>query len=453
LGTVDNPGGTGTFGDPFESTAIAANENCRFVGWYVGKEPVVAGEDITITGNTLKVKLTAETGGRTYTAKFISQYTIAFESSDETLGTVDNPGGTEDSGTFLESTATANENCDFDGWFEGDNQITATTGDIFVSNNGLKLNVKSSLEVNTKTYTAQFTARKYTVNFTTSGPGGSIGTTSSTDVAGNTLSCTAEIGSDYDGVTWYDADGLAIIEIDDTKDIYVKEKSLYIKSSSSVHNKTFTARFGKCAPRISYNGSQLVSTRDPKDYGVFFQFGSVLAWSATDYDPTVAWNVTDLLPNWNNSWSVGNENFPDQTLTNVKAGKGDPCKLVGLSKTQISGGTVDNGTWRTPSKAEYEDFAFRRSNLTAMNGVKGRYFGSDSSEFGTGGEFLPAVGYRIITDGTIRSQGELGYYLSRTIPISGQGVSIGYRLRFSKDNVSLDYSDQAYAFSVRCVPQ
>ncbi|MGL5979938.1 MAG: hypothetical protein ACRCZY_03500, partial [Phocaeicola sp.] len=70
LGTVDKPGGTGDSGTFLESTAKAANENCRFVGWYVGNEPVVAGDDITITGNKLEVTLTAETGGKTYTAKF-----------------------------------------------------------------------------------------------------------------------------------------------------------------------------------------------------------------------------------------------------------------------------------------------------------------------------------------------------------------------------------------------
>ncbi|MGL5980586.1 MAG: fimbrillin family protein, partial [Phocaeicola sp.] len=69
LGTVDNPGGTGVIGDPFESTA-AAKENCTFEGWFVEGQPVVAGDDITITGNTLMVKLTEETGGKTYTAKF-----------------------------------------------------------------------------------------------------------------------------------------------------------------------------------------------------------------------------------------------------------------------------------------------------------------------------------------------------------------------------------------------
>ncbi|MGL5979306.1 MAG: InlB B-repeat-containing protein, partial [Phocaeicola sp.] len=162
LGTVDKPGGTGDSGTFLESTATAANENCRFVGWYVDTEPVVAGEDITITGNTLKVKLTEVTGGKTYTAKFISQYTIAFESSNTGLGTVDKPGGTGDSGTFLESTATANENCRFVGWYV-DTEPVVAGDDITITGNTLK--VKLSSETGGKTYTAKFEQAVPTVEF------------------------------------------------------------------------------------------------------------------------------------------------------------------------------------------------------------------------------------------------------------------------------------------------
>ncbi|MGL5981544.1 MAG: hypothetical protein ACRCZY_11865 [Phocaeicola sp.] len=92
LGTVDNPGGTGDFGDIFKSTATA-NENCTFVGWYVGSDPVVAGDDITITGNTLKVKLSEATGGKTYTANF--EQAVALPEFSFTIKTTSaNPGYT-----------------------------------------------------------------------------------------------------------------------------------------------------------------------------------------------------------------------------------------------------------------------------------------------------------------------------------------------------------------------
>ncbi|MGL5981364.1 MAG: InlB B-repeat-containing protein [Phocaeicola sp.] len=191
LGTVSNPGGTGTIGKPFESTAIAAEENCRFVGWYVGNDPVVAGEDITIIGDTLKVKLTEVTGGKTYTAKFISQYTIAFKSSEETLGTVDNPGGTGDSGTFLESTATAKEHCRFVGWYVDTDPVVAGD-DITITGNTLKVTLTA--KTGEKTYTAKFEfvgpSFSFTINTTAAGtsytlPFGTSGATGSYNLTVN----------------------------------------------------------------------------------------------------------------------------------------------------------------------------------------------------------------------------------------------------------------------------
>lgn len=41
---------------------------------------------------------------------------------------------------------------------------------------------------------------------------------------------------------------------------------------------------------------------------------------------------------------------------NVKLGKGDPCKLVGLTKEEIQSGIVDNGQWRMPTHAETMEF-------------------------------------------------------------------------------------------------
>ncbi|MGL5980426.1 MAG: InlB B-repeat-containing protein, partial [Phocaeicola sp.] len=109
-GTV-TPGGEqkGTEGTIIESIATA-KDGYVFAGWYEGGNRLETKGDITITGDTLKVKLTAETGGKAYTANFISQYTITFESSNETLGRVDNSGGTGIIGEIFESTATANDN-------------------------------------------------------------------------------------------------------------------------------------------------------------------------------------------------------------------------------------------------------------------------------------------------------------------------------------------------------
>ncbi|MGL5980247.1 MAG: InlB B-repeat-containing protein [Phocaeicola sp.] len=156
MGTVTPEGEKkGTEGTIIEATATPV-DGYVLEGWYVNNEPVVAGEDITITGDTLKVKLSEATGGKTYTAKFISQYTIVFESSDENLGTVDNPGGTGTFGDPFESTAiAANENCRFVGWYVGKEPVVAGE-DITITGNTLM--VKLTEETGGKTYTAKFEA-------------------------------------------------------------------------------------------------------------------------------------------------------------------------------------------------------------------------------------------------------------------------------------------------------
>ncbi|MGL5920632.1 MAG: hypothetical protein ACRCZQ_09050 [Bacteroidales bacterium] len=262
-------------------------------------------------------------------------------------------------------------------------------------------------------------------------------------------------------VGWYEKDvynaeyGYHDVKITATEgDTYVDGTKLTVKVTS---NKTYTAKFvGESGGRIYLNSNdQLELTKDPKVEAIFFQFGSILAWKGTGENPVVAWNVTDLPSSWNGSWFVGST-VPAQTLENVKAGKGDPCKLVGLSKSQINGGTVDNNQWRTPNEDENIAFAKICSNWTTVSGINGRYFGPGATATGTGGEFLPAAGFReggrnSPSDGTLSGQGTGGYYWSTTTISHRTYASY---LSFGSSTVGPeDNNYQAYGHSVRCVPQ
>ncbi|MGL5980705.1 MAG: hypothetical protein ACRCZY_07520 [Phocaeicola sp.] len=85
MGTV-NPEGEnkGTDGSIIESTAIP-KENCTFVEWLVDDKPVETGDDITVSGNTLKVKLTAATSGKTYKASFATNFRFAINVKPDNL--------------------------------------------------------------------------------------------------------------------------------------------------------------------------------------------------------------------------------------------------------------------------------------------------------------------------------------------------------------------------------
>ncbi|MGL5919141.1 MAG: hypothetical protein ACRCZQ_01375, partial [Bacteroidales bacterium] len=115
-----------------------------------------------------------------------------------------------------------------------------------------------------------------------------------------------------------------------------------------------------------------------------------------------------------------------------------------------SGGTVDNGKWRTPTTEENKTFGATYSNWKTVSGINGRYFGRGATSTGTGGEFLPASGFRNTSDGTLSSQGAGGYYWSRTPYTS----TYGYSLSFYSSNVYPEFSYyQAFGYPVRCVPQ
>jgi hypothetical protein len=202
---------------------------------------------------------------------------------------------------------------------------------------------------------------------------------------------------------------------------------------------------------------------------LFTQFGSAVAFTATSdqdswdagdvkFNPTGAsYEDYSTIPHWNGSSTEDGyiSSAEYHTLANVKAGRGDICKLAGLTKADIDAGVYDNGKFRLPTDAEnvatYPDNWNGDDDVDAIfpwteTPAPGRWFASDP----TANTFLPAAGYRANTTGAVYSQGTYGYYWSAT-PISD---TLGYYLGFYGALVyPSDYNNYSYGFSVRCVPQ
>jgi hypothetical protein len=239
-------------------------------------------------------------------------------------------------------------------------------------------------------------------------------------------------------------------------------------------------------------------TTDPTDAGLFFKFGSVVGIytangavqtlppaAGTDTDTfdagDIAWNPTDVTT-WATVPVYGATDFALATNTvtpplyhniaNVKAGKGDPCRLVGLDLAKIkataagdlANADIDNGTWRLPTNDENK--LFSGYEATTPNTTANYYTTHDGSAIGSpagviGGmfpntttgslaTFLPFTGNRNMNAGTLNSQLTDGYYWT-SIPGSTTDGGIIY---FNANNVNpardIQYS---YGFSVRCVRQ
>jgi uncharacterized protein (TIGR02145 family) len=205
--------------------------------------------------------------------------------------------------------------------------------------------------------------------------------------------------------------------------------------------------------------------------------GTTFALSNIKFNPTVdvsitGWGVIEtngeanMVPGFTAAdYTAGIRNVSATTyhkIANVKEGKGDPCKLVGLTIEQIKAGVIDNGQWRLPTNIENQSFVGSSANQSAGSA----YYtytanAADSTNpavctFSAGtanGAQLPAAGYRFRNSGGISNLGDRGFYWSSE-PYSGSG---GYSLVLHDTTVFPSNADTYHrygmAMSVRCVPQ
>lgn len=226
------------------------------------------------------------------------------------------------------------------------------------------------------------------------------------------------------------------------------------------------------APRITLDAEgRLALTNDPTDGGLYFKFGGVvgvysgngkntklpIVSNGDEFDPgdiafnpsVVTINVWSDIPHSTTSVTGAN------TLAGVKAGVGDPCRLIGLKVSDIANMTTDaevnQSAWRLPKNSEHTIFSLANSTWyaagnTFAGGVIGRQFKNLPAE----SDFLPAMGYRLDTNNTgrVANQGLIGEY--RSSEVSGTG---GHFLYFTANSVNPSNSTSYGAgVSVRCVP-
>ncbi|MDR1671713.1 MAG: hypothetical protein LBR57_04260, partial [Alistipes sp.] len=120
-----------------------------------------------------------------------------------------------------------------------------------------------------------------------------------------------------------------------------------------------------------------------------FKFGSVVGFDMTGnftsgqmtairFNPTnTTWTSygsdatsgTGIIPGFDTSdYETGLRDVSASTYhnsTNVPLGKGDPCRLVGLTVAQIKAGSIDSGQYRLPTRAENQAFVGSTSSQAA----------------------------------------------------------------------------------------
>lgn len=185
--------------------------------------------------------------------------------------------------------------------------------------------------------------------------------------------------------------------------------------------------------------------KDSKYNDACFRYGSVVALSSTatagafNAASDVVW-IPDVTKNTTpvSSWddvgymTSGDVSGDAHTLENIKLGKGDPCRLVGLSESEIASGTIDNKLWRMPTMPEMQWL------VTAQN-----YTFDTRGYYSFSYLLTPFNGYRSETGLMVPADATAGHYWSAT------GAS---SFAFGQNNTStLATDDPKKAYAVRCI--
>ncbi|MGL5937481.1 MAG: InlB B-repeat-containing protein, partial [Phocaeicola sp.] len=244
-GFVSQSVGTEPAGEMIECDAIPDTDYI-LEGWYdpANKKIDATEGDIYVSGETLYVKSSSDVNDHTFVAKFmLKEYTVKIKNLSPGGGTV-SPADScvAVAGDTIQFAATPGSTY---GAFWTDylgERITSTdtSSPYYLSADSLMLFVKSSSEVDGKTFQVAFEEKFYTVKFR-SEAGGSVGQSASSTLVGKMIECDAIPDADYKLEGWYNSDDQ---KIDATEgDIYVSGETLHVKSSSDVNNHTFVAKF------------------------------------------------------------------------------------------------------------------------------------------------------------------------------------------------------------------
>ena len=245
-------------------------------------------------------------------------------------------------------------------------------------------------------------------------------------------------------------------------------------------------------PSEAYPAGRYIITYEPRDAGLYFKYGSIVGIFSDsggknkDLSPpasasTASFNASTDLPwklvsvsNWTGVPYVSTQTVIDHDFhhdtENIKAGMGDPCRLVGADLNYIKNeewidqAYIDNMIWRLPTDQENMDFSGRTVSANAFrlhwwdeatqNAINpSPYYGVAGGEMPERAVspdsplmFLPAAGQRSL--GLIGGQVTSGTYWS-SVPYD---TGYAYTLSFNAMQLNpLNRSDFKYGFTVRCV--
>jgi len=261
----------------------------------------------------------------------------------------------------------------------------------------------------------------------------------------------------------------------------------------TVHQK---GGFGGYADRITVSGTgdnaKLVITADPTDMGVYFKFGSVVGITSNGAfsipGGSLAFNplaTPSAITNYATVPNFSIDIFPDisnislnnyHNLANVKAGRGDPCRLIGMTAKEIRDFTSDAqlyareaelkaegiGGWRLPDMLNNAYFVGSMlsipSSITWWEAITSPFSGIAGIELpernhADGGirKFLPAAG-TLSTVGALNSRGTEGRYWLNEALSSGLARSMSFRYPESPSpNVSTGATNPNTGATVRCI--
>ncbi len=182
-----------------------------------------------------------------------------------------------------------------------------------------------------------------------------------------------------------------------------------------------------------------VGASKPEEYGDYYAWGETEP--KTVYSrPTYKWY---------------NCNGPYDTLTkyNTDSRYGTVDNKTTLDPEDDVAHVKWGGTWRMPTIAEQDEL---RNNCTwtwtTLNGVNGYIVTSNKSGYTDRSIFLPAAGFRYVTD--LSGVGSCGFYWSSSL-YTGNTGNTGYAwdIYFGSDYVYWDYYSRINGFSVRPVCQ
>lgn len=211
---------------------------------------------------------------------------------------------------------------------------------------------------------------------------------------------------------------------------------------------------------ITVSGGVLtIDGSTPAAPGMMFKFGSIVGVNGfgkrgQEFDPKadVLFDPTDPAHVPYADWGAvpyTKEGEIIHNQSNVLLGKGDPCRLVGLTKDQIRSGKVDNGKWRLPTRVEYEWFIKKYVDPDGEGKHNCWVEKPAPGMLATNGTFFPASGYRYGSDGTHAGAGYGGSYWSN----SSYTTTSGWLLIFSSDIANQGSRSRSFGFTVRCVAQ